>query len=190
LPGHHHLVGLQRELGLHIPVWPDDACHVSGTLFSQPEVEYRPGNWLFLKQQTGADVDLPTHPKGVDPPIARDWYSARPKPQPEIVLRALIDQPQRLAGLRQPEQIKSAITCQVCHGEYAPRQGMVQELKSAPGIAEPDASSRRERHDQVKATIVVHVRHQQARGGNDNPMGEIGPPGDLLQTPRCALSRV
>jgi hypothetical protein len=64
---------------------------------------------LFLKQQTGADVDLPTHAKGVDPSIARDWHSARPERQPEIVLRALIDQLLGLAGLRQPQQIELAI---------------------------------------------------------------------------------
>ena len=71
-----------------------------------------------------------------------------------------------------------------------PGKGLVQGSKIAPGITEPDAPSSRERRDQVKATIVVQIRHQQARGGNGNPTGKIGPLGDLLQTPRCALSRM
>src|SRR5215510_5641090 len=67
---------------------------------------------------------------------------------------------------------------------------MVQELKMALDIIEPDTPSRRQRDDQVKATIVVHVRHQQARGGNSNATGKIGPPGKLLHTPRCAIRRM
>ena len=84
-------------------------------MIAQSKVQDRRLNNLFLSQQAGSDLYLPSNSERINPLISHHSGRSRANDLPPIILRAVIDQFSGRVTVRQAQDIQSPIFIQIRH---------------------------------------------------------------------------